>query len=108
MCWCDRPDCDRDLATFTPRCFECGSEEHRATMCGGACRRLMCPQTKHVRFYCPNCHEVHCGQKRMGEWIVTPHYRVDVDIFLLDDNQRRMAGKPCRGGPVNFETDRAP
>lgn len=92
-----------------PKCPEC-KENHIRTRCGGSCRRTMCVKNPHVRFYCPKCHEVHCGWRRHGKWIVPPHYRVDVD-GILERNGARFLGKdnrPCVGGDVDYSKDRAP
>lgn len=70
----------------------------------------MCKSNPHVRFYCPRCHEVQCGLKRQGKWIVLPHYRVDVQ-GIIERNGTRHLGKdtrPCVGGDVDYSKDKAP
>lgn len=54
----------------------------------------------HYRYYCPKCHEVACGMKRQGVWIVVPHYR--------SEDHSRVATRPCIGGAVDEKRDRAP
>jgi hypothetical protein len=110
-CW---GDC-RPKAWRRPTCHECG-ERHWFARCKGACRKTMCINNPHLRFYCPRCSEVHCGVKRQGEWIVQPHYRVDVEAAAGNAQNIRhgvlQTGKfntrPCRGGPVDKDKDRAP
>lgn len=67
------------------------------------CRRCgkLDKESAHARYYCPRCHEVTCGMKRHGEYIVLPHYR---RTDLLDS----MARTTCLGGPVDPREDRAP
>lgn len=80
-------------------CGEC-EEKHSRQPCKGGCRRIVCKNNPHRRFYCPRCKEVHCGLKRQGRWIVLPHYR--------NDGTGVIANTPCRGGDVDYEKDRAP
>lgn len=65
----------------------------------GRCGKLD-PDGAHGRYYCPLCHEVTCGMKRQGEWIVLPHYR--------NGPAGRMDRVPCRGGPMDPKEDKAP
>lgn len=106
-CLCGDPDCERMNEGYQLKCAECGGE-HVKTRCKGACRRTMCINNPHARFYCPLCHEVHCGMKRQGEWIVQPHYRVDVTQIVTQSKILKDASRPCRGGPVDYEKDKAP
>lgn len=71
------------------------------------CNWRMCERNPHLNFYCPRCHEVACGMKRQGQWIVLPHYKEDIDSHLAG-RYAGMFGKPCRGGPVDYDKDRAP
>lgn len=66
------------------------------------CRRCgkLDKEHAHARYYCPRCHEVTCGMKRHGEYIVIPHYRKDIG--------ERIGTKTCLGGPVDPKEDRAP
>lgn len=71
------------------------------------CNRRMCKDNPHLSFYCPSCHEVACGMKRQGQWMVMPHYREDKESWLKGQRGSYI-GKPCRGGPVDRDKDRAP
>lgn len=56
----------------------------------------------HRRYYCPKCHEVTCGMKRHGIFIVLPHYRGDPSFPVA------IATSCCPGGEVDEKEDRAP
>lgn len=71
------------------------------------CNKRMCKDNPHLNFYCPQCHEVACGMKRQGGWIVLPHYKEDVQGHLAKGSGR-LFGLPCRGGNVDYDKDRAP
>lgn len=71
------------------------------------CTYRMCKDNPHLNYYCPTCHEVACGMRRQGEWIVLPHYRNDVEA-LVKSQRAPVFGRPCRGGPVDRVKDRAP
>lgn len=66
------------------------------------CRRCgkLDKEGAHARYYCPLCHEVTCGMKRQGEWIVLPHYKAGP--------HGKMDRIPCIGGPIDPREDRAP
>lgn len=77
-----------------------GGPVYRLAEYCGRCGKLD-KESAHGRYYCPRCHEVSCGMKRQGEWIVLPHYR-------RDHEEHSRAGRPCQGGPIDPREDRAP
>lgn len=56
-----------------------------------------------MRVYCPACGEVTCGMKRHGVWMGLPHYR-----STRAEGTKLKKEKPCLGGTIDPETDRAP
>lgn len=77
---------DKVIRSVTDYCRRCGT---------------LTSEGAHTRFYCPRCHQVTCGMKRQGQFIVLPHY-------TKDNPEARTSTKPCLGGSVDPELDRAP
>lgn len=73
-------------------------KDYRRTYC-----RRCSQEGEHVRVYCPACGEVTCGMKRHGVWMGLPHYR-----STRAEGTKLKKEKPCLGGTIDPETDRAP